>query len=308
MRSRSLSLLATLAVVAFAACSDEPGSTTPTDGPDDAGAAREGGGGGSTDGATLEDGGVDAGDDPGVEQDEKEPNDGKTTTEVDSMTLPGTMNGALDPENDVDLFSIAPAPGELWEWTLTPSGGELAPHLTIFDADADNAVNPTTLAKAAAGGAAALQHFVLGTGTLLAAVRDARNVPSASGHGGPTYAYTLTAKKKALAPTPIAMGSTKQGELASLSSVDLYSFSLASATELDVMVHAEQKAPPSTLDPRVSIFSLTLNKSLGTNDNRAGTTDPKLGGTLPAGSYVVVVDNEGTQDADLSYELELAPR
>jgi hypothetical protein len=309
VRSISISISAVLAlasaVFAVAACSDDASSTPSVDG-SDGGAAAEGGP--SSDAGAIDDGGVDAGGDPGAEQEEAEPNDGKTSTEVGSMTLPGAMKGALDPANDVDLFSIAPVPGELWEWRLTPSGADLAPHLTIFDADADNAVNPTTLAKAAAGDTATLQHFVLGTGTLLAAVRDARNVPSPSGRGGPTYGYTLTAQRRAPAPTSITVPATKQGELASLASVDLYAFSLATTTDLDVMVHAEQKTPPSTLDPRVSIFSVTLKKSLGTNDNQAGTTDPKLGGTLPAGSYLVVVDNEGTNDADLSYELEIAPR
>lgn len=302
MRSLSVTIL----LLALAACSDAATSASPPDAGStgDASPPRSDGGGG-----TAEDAGADAGEPPLTEQEEKEPNNGSTETELNPMTLPGVMKGALDPADDLDIFSIAPAPGELWEWTLAPTGAGLSPHLAVFDADTNNAVNPTVLAKAAPGQPAVLQHFVLGAGKLVAAVRDARNVPTPSGQGGPTHGYTLTAKKKTPAPVPITLSSTKQGKLASLSSLDLYSFTLPASTDLDVIVRAAQKVPPSTLDSRVSIFSVTAKKSLGTNDDAGGgTTDSKLGGTLPAGSYLVLVDNEGTNDADLSYEIELAPR
>lgn len=301
---RSLPL--TICLIAAAACSSTESSTTLAD----AGSTTDGASGPRSDAGGVIDGGVaDADEPPLVHQQEKEPNNGSTTSEVGTMTLPGVMSGVLDPADDVDLFSIAPAPGELWEWTLAATGADLAPHLTIFDSDTNNAVNPTVVAKTTAGQTAVLQHFVLGTGKLLAAVRDARNVPSPSGHGGPAYGYSLTAKRKTPVPIAISLPSVKQGTLASLSSVDLYSFTLATSTALDVIVRAEQKTVPSTLDSRVSIFNATTKKSMGTNDNASGsTTDSKLGGTLPAGSYLIVLENEGTNDADLSYEIELAPR
>lgn len=305
---RSLPFAAIL--LAIAACSDDQATT----------ASSPADGGATSDGSTAdkdagdvdrpgEDAGSDAGEPALTMQDEKEPNDGASATEVGTMTMPGVMKGAIDPANDVDIFSIAPAPGELWEWTLAPTGADLAPHLTIFDTDPNNTTNPNVLAKGDAAQTITLSHFVLGTGKLVAAVRDARNVPSGTGRGGPTYGYTLTAKKKTPAPVAATFPSTKTGKLASLSSVDLYAFTLAASTGLDVIIRADRKAAPSTLDSRLSLFSVTTKKSVGTNDDAtAGTTDSQLGGTLPAGSYLAVVENEGTNASDLSYEIEFALR
>lgn len=302
---RSLPFAAFL--LAIVACSEEPASTasSPTDGGTTSDGSTTGKDAGDTN--VPDDAGSDAAEPPLTEQTEKEPNDGTTATEVGTMMLPGIMSGALDPANDVDIFSIAPAPGELWEWTLAPKGADLAPHLTIFDTDPNN-MNPTVLAKGDAAQTITLQHFVLGTGKLVAAVRDARNVPTGTGRGGPSYGYTLTAKKKTPAPIAATFPSTKTGKLASLSSVDLYSFTLTASTGVDVIIRAERKTAPSTLDSRLSLFSVTTKKSVGTNDDASGTTDSQLGGTLPAGSYIAVVENEGTNAADLSYEIELALR
>ena len=241
-------------------------------------------------------------------QQEKEPNDGKTTTEIDSMTIPGAMSGTLDPAKDVDIFAVAPKAGELWEWTLAPSGADLVPHLTVFDTAQDN-LNPTVLATSGAGTSVMLEHFVLSNGSFVAAVRDARNVSGGGNAGGPTFGYTLTATKKTPSPTTVTVPSTKSGKLASLSSVDLYTFTLTTETELDVIIRADRKAAPSTLDSRLSLFDANAKKSIGTNDDATGsTTDSQLGGTLPAGPYIAVVENEGTNGADLSYEIEFALR
>lgn len=306
MRSRSLSVF----LLAIAACSGEasPSTSSPADGGTTNPTPSGGKDAGGIDPSEA-DAGSDASEPALTNQNEKEPNNGSTTTEVDTMTLPGIMNGAIDPANDIDIFSITLAPGDLWEWTLAPKGADLAPHLTVFDTDPANKTNPNVLAKGDAAQTITLQHFVLGTGKFVAAVRDARNVPSGTGRGGPTYGYTLTAKKKAPAPVAATFPSTKTGKLASLSSVDLYSFTLASSTGLDVIIRADRKAAPSTLDSRLSLFDVTTKKSVGTNDDASGTTtDSQLGGTLPAGSYIAVVENEGTNAADLSYEIEFALR
>ena len=42
------------------------------------------------------------------------------------------MTGAIDPADDIDIFSVKPAAGELWEWKLAPKGTALAPHVTVF--------------------------------------------------------------------------------------------------------------------------------------------------------------------------------
>ncbi len=303
--SRSILLLPPSVLLLAVACSSTTAPPGSTAGTEDAGGtptapAKEAG---STE-PEEEDGGNEP--DAGPTQQEKEPNDGTTETEVGTMTIPGSMGGALDPKGDVDLFSIAPQPGELWEWTLAPVGGALAPSLTVFDLAGNS---PTMLGTSDTGTPLKLQHFVLASGNWLAAVRDSRNPTGAKNVGGPSFTYTLTATKKTPSPTAVTIPSTKTGKLASLSSVDLYSFTLPTSTGLDVIIRAERKAQPSTLDSRVSIFETGTKKSLGTNDDASGQTpDSQLGGTLPAGSYVVVVDNEGTNGADLSYEIEFKLR
>lgn len=296
----------------FVACSSEDASTSTPAGANDGGgndaSTTRSDSGGTTNDADAEDAGTDA-DEPLTEQTEQEPNNGNPATQVQAMTIPGAMSAAIDPANDVDIFSVTPAGGELWEWKVTPKGADLAPHITLFDTAASTQ-NPTVLALAAAGKTATLQHFVLGGGKWVAAVRDARNVPTASGKGGPTYEYTFTAKKLSVSATPMSVGDKKTGTLPSLYSIALYSFELTQTTGLDVIVTAARKSTPSTLDSRLSLFDLGKKKSIGTNDDLSGsTTDSELGGdAIPAGKYLIVLENEGTDASDLSYELSITAR
>lgn len=235
---------------------------------------------------------------------ESEPNNGTTTTETNAMTIPGEMRGKLDPAQDVDIFGVALGPGDFWEWTLTPTTADLAPHLTVFDI-APGSLNPTRLVAGQAGAAAKLDHFVLRDGTFVAAVRDTRNVPSGS-VGGPTFGYSLVAKKKPVNAVQVSFPTTKAATLASLSSIDLYTFTGTQGKGFDIVVKADRKAAPSTLDSRLSLFDMTTKKTLITNDNASGTTgDSQISSASPGNStYMVVVENEGTNAADLSYEIE----
>jgi hypothetical protein len=301
MDTRTFSLV--ILALAVAACSSEPASNA------DAGAdaATRADTGTSGDAMPGTDAGADA-EPPLTMQTEVEPNDGKTTTEVGTMTLPGQMNGKIDPANDIDIFSIALSPGDFWEWTLTPTSGDLAPHLVVFDT-APNNLNPTVLVAGTAGQPLPLQHFVLRPGTFVAAVRDARNVPTPTGKGGPAFGYALAARKKAPAPVAVTFPVTKTGKLASLGAVDLYTFTGTNGKGFDVIIRAKRKAMPSTLDSRLSIFDLTAKQAVGTNDDAQATTDSQLGSASPLPStYMVIVENEGTDATDLSYEIEFALR
>lgn len=309
MRSLTFTFTFVSLALLFVACSSEETSTShPSTSGDDAGtdSSNTGRDTGTNADGDPEDAGVDA-DEPLTAQAEKEPNNGASATDFQDMKIPGTMTGAIDPANDADVFAVTPAAGEFWEWKITPKGADLAPHVTVFD-NAPNNLNPTVLAKGAAGDTVTIQHFVLGAGKFLAAVRDARNVPTGIGKGGATYGYTFSAKKIAPQPTAMNVGDKKTGTLASLSSTALFSFTLAQSTGLDVIVRADRKTAPSTLDSRLSIFDVGKKKSIGTNDDATSTTDSELGGTLPAGSYVIVLENEGTDATDLSYEVEIVAR
>lgn len=317
-----LALLPALLVSVFVACASESSPAPPATDDDDRDAGRRPNGTGITpvepakpfperDSGQGDD--DDDDDDPGEEDPppggdtETEPNNGGTATEVNALPIPGAISGTIDPANDVDVFGVNPAAGELWEWKLVPKG-ELAPHLIIFDTTPNN-LNPNVLATGASGASVTLEHFVIGAGKFAAVVRDARNVPTASGKGGPAFGYTLTATKKTLQPTSVTFPSKKTGTLASLSSVQLYGFTATEGMRFDIIVRAGRKAAPSTLDSRLSLFNATTRKNVATNDDVSGTiTDSELGGTLPAGEYIVVLENEGTNAADLSYEIEFALR
>lgn len=256
--------------------------------------------------STITDAGADV-EEPLTVADEVEPNNGTTKTEVGTMALPGTMNGKIDPANDADLFSVKLAPGDFWEWTATPKSADLAPHVIVFDSA--GGLNPIVAGFAGAGSPAVVQHFVLRTGTFVAGVRDARNVGADGGKGGPTFGYALTAKRKALQPTTVTFPSTKTGKLASVGSVELYTFTGTNNKGWDIIIRAARKAQPSSLDSRLSLFDLTNQKPIATNDNAAATNDSQLGSDDAAPStYLVIVENEGKDGSDLSYEIEFKNR
>jgi hypothetical protein len=245
---------------------------------------------------------------PVVTQTESEPNGGATVTEVNAMTLPGAMKGAISPANDTDIFSIDVAPGQYWEWTASPSA-DLAPLITLFDT-APNSLNPTYIGYAAQGQVAKLQHFVLRPGTLVAAMRDARNRTPSQNKGGPSFGYTLEAKRVTPTPTAVTFPVVKQGRLSSVGASDLYAFTDTMGKGFDIIVRAARKSPPSTLDSRISLFDVSGTRAIITNDNVSMTIpDSQIGGASPlTGTFLVIVDNEGANEADLSYEIEFKLR
>jgi len=310
---RSLAVFAPGLVVAFlvgaAACSGSDSS------PADSGDAAADTGAGTSprdaaqDTSEIEDAGADTATEKLTVADEKEPNGGQPASAVNAMVLPGTMNGKIDPANDSDIFSIQLAPGDFWDWTLTPTGADLAPHMLAFDTA--GGLNPKVAGFSGAGTPAKLQHFVLRTGTFVIAVRDARNVGAAGGKGGPTYGYALTGKRATPSPVAVTLPATKTGKLASVGSVDFYSFGGTNGKGWDVAIHAEKKAMPSTLNSRLTIWDLTGKKPIGTNDDLPSSTDSKLGSADPVPSsstFLAIVENEGDDGSDLSYEIEFTLR
>ncbi len=291
-------------VGAAVACSDSSSTATS----DDAGAATDAPStpkDSSTDTA-VEDAGTVVEEMPTIAT-EVEPNDGKVASQIGTMALPGTMNGVIDPANDTDIFAIKLSPGDFWDWTASPTTADLAPHVIVFDSA--GGLNPNVVGFAAAGQPAKLQHFVLRTGTFVVGVRDARNVGADGGKGGPTYGYALTAKRGTAQPVSVTFPTTKTGKLASVGSVDLYTFTGTGGKGWDIVINAERKAPSSTLDSRLSLFDLTAKKAIITNDNAAGTTDSQIGSPDAAPStYMVIVENEGKDGSDLSYEIQFTQR
>lgn len=307
MRSFTLPVVLAGLVLALVApaCSDdgELAATTPDAGPattPEAGSTVGRDGGGSPSGNM--DGGATDAEAPLPSATESEPNDGRTETETNTMTVPGEMKGAIDPADDRDIFTVDVAPGELWQWTITPAA-TLAPHLAVFDLAPDN-LNPSRVVFAEASETAVLDHFVLRAGKFVAGVRDARNVPTPSGRGGPSFGYALRAVKRALTPVAATFPTTKTGKLAGPGALDFYAFSATKGTTFGIVINAKRKATPSTLDSRLSLFDLGRKKAIITNDNAGASSDSQIGGEIPdSGDYLVVVENEGADASDLSYEI-----
>jgi hypothetical protein len=141
-------------------------------------------------------------------------------------------------------------------------------------------------------------------------MRDARNRAPSENKGGPSFGYTLRASKSAIAPVAVTFPASKSGRLASLGSVDLYKFTGTSGKGFDIVIRAARKTAPSTLDSRLSLYDLTSNRAVITNDNVSmSIPDSQVGGAgALVGDFVVVVDNEGTNAADLSYDIEFKLR
>ncbi|MEO6574840.1 MAG: hypothetical protein ABIP89_13430, partial [Polyangiaceae bacterium] len=230
--------------------------------------------------------------------------------------IPGSMLGAIDPADDIDIFTVPLAAGELWSWQIVSDGSTFVPHLTIFDTAPSN-LNPTVLVVGAnASEMAHLDHFVLGAGSFVAAVRDGRNVPAGTSQhaGGPTVTYRLAGTKVAPAPAPVTFPSTVPGSLKYVSNIALYSFAGTAGMKVKIVVNAQRKMPASALDSRLSLFNDTSKTNVLTNADASGsTTDSEIMGPLPAsGTYFVILENEAAMTyaagsiPDLSYTIDFS--
>jgi len=318
-----------LATLAFASCSSSSSSDSTAGSGVDAGLANDDAGvtpadgGSSGDDAAKGDAATEpedpTGTPPGPSENESEPNGGANddagVPQTNTMTIPGTMSGAIDPADDADIFKLDFAPGDLWFFRIAAdTGAPYVPHLTVFDIAPSN-LNPTRLVKAASASVdAPLPCFVLRPGTFVAAVRDARNVPSASSAhaGGPTDKYVLKAWKTTPVPTAVSLPSSVSGALKSFSALAFYSFTTTKNTNVEIVLKAARKAKPSALDSRMTLFHAASKTAILTNDNAGGTTtDSEIRGPMPMdGEYWVIVENEAAMVydpasvPDLSYTID----
>lgn len=269
-------------------------------GDDDGGGADARSGG---DGAA----GVDArgGGDAAPARAEVEPNNGTTAEDVDTVAFPGAITGAIDPAGDVDVFAADLPVGTRWTFRLDPGGAAYAPHLVVTN-HADEA--PTTLATSAEGAAVELEQVILAGGRHNFIVRDARNVPDSTGVGGAGVTYTLTATPLERAPTTATIPSQPAGTLATPFSIAIYQFTLATETDVRIDVNARRLPSPSQLDTRASLVRVADQAYLITNDDLDGSLDSRVEGLLPAGEYLLIVDNVAADATDLRYAVDFGTR
>jgi hypothetical protein len=235
--------------------------------------------------------------------------------EVNDMITPGTMLGAIGVADDGDIFRITIAPGEFWQWDIVAEpGSSYVPHLTVFDT-ATSSLNPTELVAASlTTDKPRLDHFVLRSGSFVAAVRDARNVPASSSKhvGDASLKYRLVASKVTPTPAKMTLPGTASGALKYVANAGIHSFTTTKGTKIKLAVKAQRKTPASKLDSRMSLFHVGTKTTVLTNDDASGTTDSEITGPMHAdGEYWVIVENEAAMAStspvpDLSYDLDLS--
>lgn len=224
---------------------------------------------------------------------EQEPNDGKTKTELQSISVPVQVSGAIGVADDIDVYGWQAKAGDRLAVTVK-SLGSLEPHLAVFG-DAALGV-PAAVSTGAAGSTTLAEYYVLKTGSYLIGVRDRRNVGSSSQHvGGAGFGYLLSVSSLTRAPIAATIGGETSATLDPPGTIAVFAFSASPNDTLEISVLAARLSPPSDVDSRLSLFHPGQGAWLGTNDNLgASQTDSLLKGSFPfAGVYHAIVENEG---------------
>lgn len=235
---------------------------------------------------------------------ESEPNDGTSETDLDVVTVPGRVTGAIGKADDTDVFGVDLAAGDFWTITVDPAGSPVAPHLGVIQ-KGDRV--PRLVAVGTPGQRTTQDVFVLASERYFVSVRDARNVPAASSQkvGSAAHTYALVAEKKTPTLTTLPVPGTVQGTLASRSGAQLFAMKLVATTGFDLDVRAKRRTPATDLDTRVSLFDAGRKVWIITNDDLSlSQTDSRIGSdALPPGDYVVVVDNVSPTAAQREFEI-----
>lgn len=237
---------------------------------------------------------------------EIEPNNGETATEFNMVTLPVASSGAISVANDIDIFAVDLTAGELLRWTIAADDQNLAPHLAISEATNSR---PVTVAYSEAGGSESFHHFAMKSGLHYLIVRDARNVPSdqSQNAGDPSARYSLRTAAATISPEPVTIPSRVSHTLPGVFELAYFSFTLVQPTDLKIEVFADRKIPSSDVDSRLSLFYVTGDEWLITNDNpQLDQPDSLVTGMLPVGEYRVVIDNVNPEAVDLSFEADFS--
>lgn len=277
-------------------CSDETGGDPDgTAGGQDQGAA---------DGVKADKGKADKAPDSTGTITEKEPNNGTTKTEFQTVSAPIIITGAIGKADDIDLFGLKVQAGQRLVVKVT-SGGTLKAHLAVFDL----ANKLPTAVNAGPGNGAMAEYYVLqSAATLLVGIRDRRNVGSGSQHvGGPKFTYTLSILPLTRAPIPITVGAEKKSSLSPPGAVRVFSFLAQKGQKLHLQVRARVLTPSSDMDSRLSLFCTGQKTWHGTNDDAPGTKgDSLLTGSMPfTCTYHAVVENVKLNASKLDFAIKI---
>ncbi len=229
---------------------------------------------------------------------EKEPNDGATSTDFQSVSWPVKITGAIGKAGDTDIFGINVKAGDRLVATVKRAG-PLQPHLAMFDPKG----KLLTVVNAGAKDTMA-EYYAIKDGLLLVALRDRRNVAKPPQNvGGSSFTYTLTIARLARAPIPVTVSVEKTGSLSPSGTVRVFSYTATKNLDMQLTVKAKKLAKPSKVDSRLTLFHPGQKAWLGTNDNPSlGVTDSILKGRMPFnGTYHAIVENVELGATDLRF-------
>lgn len=235
---------------------------------------------------------------------EMEPNDGVSEGDVNVVSLPVLVQGAIDVADDIDIFTVDLTAGALHRFTLDGAGGVLQPHFALTE---HSNQAPPTVSAGDESGAVSVEHFALVSGRHNLIVRDARNTGTSQHVGSDEHRYLLASEQDDRAPVAMTIPERVSATLTTPYSVATFAFTLAQITDVRIEIFAQRKEPASDLDSRLSLFRVDDDAYLITNDDQAlDVLDSLATGELPPGQYVVVVDSVDPSAADLSFELDLS--
>jgi hypothetical protein len=240
---------------------------------------------------------------------EMEPNNGATPTELNPMAIPSRTTGAIGSPDDQDIFSLPFTTGRFVSLRIIPDGSNLEPKLSVFDTNR-NSPNPTRIVRTNKKTVAPrLITFVLNAGSFVGGVQDVRNTGTSARVGGPDFKYSIEATTVSTTPIKASFPMVVKDTLQNPGDLGVIGFTGTRGFAFSIVVRAKRKTVPSDLDTRVSLFSVTNNSNVLTNDNLPSSTDSEIRGQLPFdGEYLLIVEDEADHmfDAplDLSYEVE----
>ena len=229
---------------------------------------------------------------------EKEPNNGATATDYQSVSWPVTITGAIGMAGDTDIFGANVKAGDRLVASVK-GPGPLQPHLALFDPKG----NLLTVVNAGAKETMA-EYYAIKDGLLLVALRDRRNVAKPPQNvGGSAFTYTLSIKRLTRAPIPVTVSVEKSGTLSPSGTVRVFSYSATKDLDMQLTVKAKKLAAPSQVDSRLTLFFPGQKAWLGTNDNPTlSETDSILKGKMPfTGTYHAIVENVELGATDLRF-------
>jgi hypothetical protein len=229
---------------------------------------------------------------------------------VPAVIVPGdTIHESIDYLGDADEFTLNGAPGA--KYNLFADAGGNPPHRITAQLIAGGANGPSVTASA--GGAPLAENatgvFSLpASGTMTVRVTD--DIGHDAGHLGPYRLFVYPVDSGAESATPdLALDRTTDGALDVLGDIDVYRLTVASDTEVNIVVGRPESSSivPLAFTLRDAGAAFVASRTLGSIPTPGDTA--ALGTTLlHAGSYTLTVSTSSSTAGGYIGPYEILPR